>query len=157
MEGEVSLLLVSVTDNYNTETADLVFPHLDFRDKIKALRNCGYMEHPSAAWFKRLEEELNDIDNVHRPARNRFTHDHLIIEDGKVFRVTIELKLVRPQARKLSLHYRTRTTVRGADIRKVTRALLNATENLRELRHQFEELAPRTQRAPPQSLPQEPG
>jgi hypothetical protein len=157
MEGEVNLLLVSITDNYNTMTADLVFPNLDLRDKIKALRNCGYMEQRTANWFERLEKELIDIDGVHRPSRNRFTHDQLMIEDGRVVRVTIELKLVRPQAHERSLHYRTRITVRDTDIRKVTRAILNTTENLRELRHQFEQLAPRTQRAPPQSLPQEPG
>jgi hypothetical protein len=157
LEAEINLMLISVTDNYNTDTADLVFPELDFREKIKAIRNCAYMEHPTDRWFDLLENELNDVDNEHRPNRNRFVHDHLVIEEGAVWRITKQLKLVRPQAFQRSLHYRTRSNLSKHQIQRVTRQIRASTVRLRALRGEFERLRPRTQRASPQNFPPKPG
>jgi hypothetical protein len=148
MEAEVNRFLVSVTDNYNTDVADIVFPGLDFREKIKSLKNCAYMEHPTMNWFK-LEKELNEIDNTHRTERNRFTHDHLIVEHGHAWRITMKLRLVRPRSRELQLQYRTQSTITAHQVRKRTWAILKSTDDLRKLRKEFEQLKPRTQRSQP--------
>jgi hypothetical protein len=156
LEAEINLLLISITDSYNTDTADLVFPELDFQEKINAIRNCAYMEHPTKQWFERLETELNDVNNTQRPARNRLVHDHLVVEEAQVWRVTMELKLVRPQAFQRSLHYRTRRNLTSHEIRKVVRSIRMSTLRLLTLREEFERLRPRTQRALPQPLPAAP-
>ena len=146
MEGEINLLLISITDSYYTDTAAVVFSELDMRGKIKAVKNCGFLKRPNNDWFDRLEAELNEIDTVHRPARNRFTHDHLISQGGVVSRTTIEMKLEKPRTKQRSLLLRNFSKVSKEEIRALAVTLRKSEKALRDLREEFERLVPRTGR-----------
>ena len=105
LEVSVMMLLDALLDIPDRTTVNILMGTLDFRGKLQALIPLAFSKKRNDAWFERLHEEVNNIDNALRTERNRMVHDFWTIEPGSpARRMQLAPKVVKDQRdKKLTL------------------------------------------------------
>lgn len=75
LETAVTILLDMLMDISHRDTLNIILGVLDFRTKIQIAAPIAFSKKGNSAWFQKLQNELNSIDNDLRPERNRMIHD----------------------------------------------------------------------------------
>jgi hypothetical protein len=91
--------------------------NLDIRNKIQTLKALGFERKTNNEWFKELSEQLDYIDNVIRPERNKYVHSHWQLPNGKLTRISRRIRFKKTQAFKeltLTTEERARISLRDA-------------------------------------------
>jgi hypothetical protein len=135
---------LKLTKSQVDKIAQIRAANADIRTKIRMLKAIAFVCKWDDAWFKKVEKQLDRIDNDLRPKRNHFIHDHwTAIPRGKgkghsLQRRSRHTKFKRPQAFALELSTEEYTPVKMKEVWDLGRNIIDATMKLVRLWLEFE-------------------
>jgi hypothetical protein len=111
---------------------------LDMRGKVQVIIPLAFHRRPNDAWFDAVQTEMNTIDNVLRPERNRMVHDFWTVADGDTSanRFQFGARVVKDQRTK-KLQLANIKDVSANDITLLTVAIARATGAVDLLRERY--------------------
>lgn len=135
---------------------DIITSEIDFRAKLRIIKNLAYMQSPSPEWFEEVKKQLDEIDNKLRNDRNRMIHDLWLAKGHKDSpgRMTRAVKLANePSTGTPTLKYNPVAPVSSDDVWGLVNAIILANVMLTELKNEWHRArkSPSGGKSPPQS------
>ena len=144
MEVNVDRLLETVLHLDSDKVGESLTANVDMREKLEALKAIAFIRKPNESWFATVEEFVNYVDGVLRPARNRFVHDLWVQNEAGVAKRTRKPLIRKPQSfqpRELVMF--TEAPVAAAEIWLLADSIQVAGRTAMLLKHDYQTLEAR--------------
>lgn len=96
-ENFVAQFVSLLADFQDDRVSAILHSNTDIRTNIQIAKGFCYIKQDDKLWFETAIAILNLIDNNLRIRRNSVIHAEWIIPEGKLFRRTRKMRLVKPQ------------------------------------------------------------